>query len=329
MRHRLVAKTCAALLFVGALPTFGLARAATPAQPVIPAQAEQDYRYAQYVQVTLGEINEEAGIRLVEEQPDGLTEPVPQDSGRRSAANPAGSERYFYFDVHDSYIRGGLNKVVMTVTYHDRGLTPLYLEYDAFDPDRPDSTVDAVVKKRIPVAVRANTGDVKTERISLPDARFANHQPGGADFRFNSADELIITNVSVLLVSHEDPKPPIRVVVDGRPVVFDVVPYIDPRTSRTLVPMRAILTALGVTAENIAWDAPSRTVLARRGNTSVSLTIDSDIAYVNYLPVKLDQPAVIRADRTLVPVRFVSEQFGLKVGWDQVNRVITLTSVSP
>ncbi len=294
----------------------------------VPAPS-QDYHDAQYVQLTLGFPNQEAGIAAVDGQPDGLTEALPDGVGRRSLAPAVGTDRYFYFNVHETYIYGGLNKVVMTVTYQDKGLTPIWLEYDSYDTVRPDAKTDAVVNKRVPVVTRSNTEAWKTERITLNDARFANNQPGPADFRIGSAEELVLRSVSVLLVAHEQPKPPIRVSIDGKDVAFDVVPYLDPATSRVLVPMRAIFNALGVTDDNIKWDASARRVEALRGQTTMALTIDSPVAYVNYAPKALDQPAIIRGDRTLVPVRFVSEQFGLTVVWDPDLRLVTLTTLPP
>lgn len=287
----------------------------------------QDYHDAQYVQLTLGFPNQEAGIAAVDGQPDGLTEALPDGVGRRSLAPAVGTDRYFYFTIHDTYIHGGLNKVVMTVTYQDKGLTPIWLEYDSFDSVRPDAKADAAVKKRVPIVTRSNSEAWKTERVTLDDARFENNQPGPADFRIGSTDELVLRSVSVLLVAHEQPKPAIRVSLDGTEVAFDVVPYLDPATSRVLVPMRAIFNALGVTNEHIKWDEAARRVEAVRGQTIMALTIDSPVAFVNYVPMLLDQPAIIRGDRTLVPVRFVSEQFGLKVEWNPDLRLVTLTTL--
>lgn len=295
---------------------------------VAAAEATGDYKEAQFVQVALGAFNQEAGIRLVDGQPDGLTEPLTDGAGRRSLPNTSqpGAERFFYLDVHDSYIYGGINRVTVMVTYLDKGLTPVFLEYDSYDPMRPGSNAEAVVRKRIPLVSRTNTEGWKTESVSLEDARFAGGQPGLADFRIGSADELVLRNVSLLRVAHEEPPPPIRVMLDGRAVTFDVVPWVDPITNRTLVPMRALFNALGVPNEQIKWDGAARKVEARRNQTLIALSIDSEWAQVNYLPVKLDQPAVIKADRTLVPLRFVAEQFGLSVEWNGAQRLIALTS---
>lgn len=303
----------------------GVTAAQTTAPPA--AGSEVSYKDAQYVQVTLGFPNHEAGVRLIDGQPDGETEPLTEGVGRRSLRGVGGGDRFFYFDVHDTYIKGGLNKVIMTVTYLDRGLTPIYLEYDSYDTLRPESTEEAVARKRIPVISRSNSEAWKTERIELEDARFAGHQPGGADFRIGSPDELTLRNVSVLLVTHQNPQPAIRVVLDGKEVLFDVPPYVDPATNRTLVPMRAIFNAVGITNENIYFDSASRKVIAQKGQTIIVLAIDSAGATVNNIPVMLDQPAVIKEGRTLAPLRFVSEQFGFRVDWNGETRVITLTSI--
>lgn len=45
---------------------------------------------------------------------------------------------------------------------------------------------------------------------------------------------------------------------------------------------------------------------------------------VNGKEVKTDSPAFIKDGRTMVPVRFISEALGLKVGWDQKTRTVTV-----
>jgi hypothetical protein len=41
--------------------------------------------------------------------------------------------------------------------------------------------------------------------------------------------------------------------------------------------------------------------------------------------IKLDVPAMVVKGRTLIPLRFVSEQIGMKVKWDEKNKSITIT----
>ena len=41
-------------------------------------------------------------------------------------------------------------------------------------------------------------------------------------------------------------------------------------------------------------------------------------------PITLDVPAMIMNDRTLVPLRAVSEAFGAEVSWDGERKIITI-----
>lgn len=300
---------------------------------LLAATHDQDYREAQFVWVSLGAANVETGISLMPGFWDGLTEAVPDGGARKTLLNstprptPTDPEekpdkgRYFYFDVHDSYIKGGKNSIVLTVTYLDVGLTPVYLDYDSMDETRPDSTVRSVTHKRIAIATRQNTESWVTRRIEIEDARLAN-MLNGADFRIGAETDLTLRNVALLLVHHEEPTPPIRVFLVDREIKFDVYPVIDAKTSRTLVPMRAIFEALGA---SVQWDGATRSVTAVKSQTTIVLTIDSPWGTVNGQFAALDQPPLIVSERTVVPLRFVSEQLGLDVSWDGATRTITLT----
>jgi hypothetical protein len=282
------------------------------------AQAvEQSFRGAQFVYASLGDQVTEHGLRLMEAQPDGKTAASPDTGGRRSVAGVPGADRFFYFDVADTYFQGGQNKVRVTITYRDLGLTPIFLEYDAFDFYRPRSQAPDLVYRRVPVAARTNSEGLKTISVDLTDARFLGGQAGGADFRIGSSDDLVLSSVSVMLMGHAEAPEPVRIQLDGQEIAFDptdVQPFVHPTTSRTLVPFRAMFKALGVADEDIVWHNEIRTVEAKKGQTTIMLPIDSDTAIVNGNAVKLEQPATIVAGRTVVPLRFVADQFGLLVG---------------
>ena len=102
----------------------------------------------------------------------------------------------------------------------------------------------------------------------------------------------------------------INVTIDGNAQNYDVMPVIE--NGRTLVPMRAIFEALGA---EIKWDDSTKTVTGTKGDVSVVLTIGNTLAKVNDKEVTLDVPAKIVSDRTMVPVRFISESLGCTVNW--------------
>ena len=112
----------------------------------------------------------------------------------------------------------------------------------------------------------------------------------------------------------------ITVTLNGKALQFDVQPQLI--NSRTMVPLRAIFEALGAT---VNWNGDTQTVTSSKGNTSISLTINSSTMYVNGSPITLDSPACIVDGRTLVPVRAISEAYGVNVEWQQATQTVVLT----
>lgn len=114
----------------------------------------------------------------------------------------------------------------------------------------------------------------------------------------------------------------VKVIVDGKELQTDQPAVI--RGDRTLVPFRAVFSALG--AEKIDWNAKQQKVTGTKGDLTVGLIIGKKEADVNGLPILLDAPAQIINDRTMVPLRFVSTNLGAKVEWDGVNYVATVNT---
>lgn len=113
----------------------------------------------------------------------------------------------------------------------------------------------------------------------------------------------------------------VTVTLDGQKIAFDQLPVI--KEGRTLVPLRAIFESLEA---EVSWDENTRTVTAIKGETEIKLTIDNNIAYKNGEEIKLEVPAQISGGRTLVPVRFVADCFGVGVDWDQDTKRVILTT---
>ena len=113
---------------------------------------------------------------------------------------------------------------------------------------------------------------------------------------------------------------PIKTYINGIAVEFDQPPVIE--NGRTLVPLRPIFEALGA---DVDWDQSTQTISAKRGNTTITLKIGSNILVKNGTNIQLDVPAVTVGGRTLVPLRAVAESLDAKVGWDSATRTITIT----
>lgn len=114
------------------------------------------------------------------------------------------------------------------------------------------------------------------------------------------------------------------VYIDNDEITFEVPPVIE--NGRTLVPLRAIFEELGA---DVTWNGVLRTVTANSEGNTIVLTINSNVAYINGKSVNLEVPAKIRAGRTLVPLRFVSEALGAYVGWDSSSEIVNILSDEP
>ena len=111
------------------------------------------------------------------------------------------------------------------------------------------------------------------------------------------------------------------VTYNGEKITFDQIPVID--NGRTLVPVRAIFEKLGATVD---WNADTQTVIAKKDETEILLTIDNTTAVKNGEDIAIDVPAKIINGRTLVPVRFIADCFEVDVEWDGIMQRVSLTS---
>ena len=92
--------------------------------------------------------------------------------------------------------------------------------------------------------------------------------------------------------------------------------------NRTLLPVRAVVEAVGGTVE---WDGDTRTTTLTYKSDVIKLTIDSNTAYLNDIAQTLDVTPVIINDRTMLPIRFIAESFKFTVNWDGDTQTVTIT----
>lgn len=105
--------------------------------------------------------------------------------------------------------------------------------------------------------------------------------------------------------------------------VLDQPAYIN-EASRTMVPVRAVSQAFGADVE---WLPESRSVVIKKENREIRLTVDSTEAFIDDKAVTLDSAAVIRNDRTMVPLRFIGEALGATVSFSNGSVLLDDTEV--
>ena len=105
---------------------------------------------------------------------------------------------------------------------------------------------------------------------------------------------------------------------------LEAAPYIE--NERTMVPVRIISEKFDC---DVLWDGIARQVMIVSGDKVITLTINSDTADINGQKIKLDSPAVIKNDNTMVPLRFVSEALGKGVEYVGLSNQVLITDMAP
>ena len=129
------------------------------------------------------------------------------------------------------------------------------------------------------------------------------------------------SNTIVLTIDEHD------ALVYGTTKTNDVAPKVV--NDRTMLPARFVAENLGATVE---WDGEKQLVTItgkneKQEDVTILITIGSDYAKVNGEDVKLDSPAFVENDRTYTPIRFISENLGATVEWNETEQTVTIQRV--
>ncbi len=109
----------------------------------------------------------------------------------------------------------------------------------------------------------------------------------------------------------------------GKHVDYDRYDGVKPiiKDNRTLVPVRAISETFGALVQ---WTQETNTITITKDDITIVMQIDNKKATVNGNVVELEVAPTIIKDRTLVPIRFISEAFKLSVEWDEDSQTIVI-----
>ena len=77
---------------------------------------------------------------------------------------------------------------------------------------------------------------------------------------------------------------------------------------------------------DVSWDDTNRVATGIAPGISVQIPIDSDVIYRSTIEIPTDSPATIIDGRTLIPLRVVSECFGMNVAYDESTHTVNITN---
>ena len=113
----------------------------------------------------------------------------------------------------------------------------------------------------------------------------------------------------------------IYVELNGAILAFEQPPVVE--DGRTLVPMRFLFECLG---DKVTWDEETRSVTAENENNEIVFRIGDTTADVNGTEQTMDVPAKLIGNKTYVPLRFLSENLGYTVTWDEETSTASIVS---
>ncbi|KOP68875.1 N-acetylmuramoyl-L-alanine amidase [Bacillus sp. FJAT-18019] len=114
-----------------------------------------------------------------------------------------------------------------------------------------------------------------------------------------------------------------KIYLDGQQINLSSGVKVENNNGTVMVPIRVISENLGF---NVGWNKATKTVTVQDGSQNVTMVVGNRLADINGQSVQMTNAPVLRGGTTLVPIRFVSEQMGLQVRWDNAQKAVYLTS---
>ncbi|KOR88845.1 N-acetylmuramoyl-L-alanine amidase family protein [Paenibacillus solani] len=117
-----------------------------------------------------------------------------------------------------------------------------------------------------------------------------------------------------------------NIYLDGEQLNLSSGVHVANMKGNVMIPIRVVSENLGF---KVGWEKASQTVTVENSQKAVRMVVGSQQAEMNGTQVELNLAPVLDGKTTLVPLRFVSEQMGLDVKWDNQMKSVFLSSSVP
>lgn len=241
-------------------------------------------------------------------------------------------------------LQNGVNKIIITTKDPSGNETEkmVVVEMDNIPPlvilDNLDKLIDVEsveIKGRVEPGSRVRIGEVEATvvndifkatvqvkkgqnnlvLVAMDKAGNSTEKPITLTVWHETVVEMVIGNPT-MLIDGQTSNPPLS-----------VAPYI--KSSRTMVPIRAISQAFGARVEWLPEDK-SITITLNEGGASIFIImrVGSKTAYVDQKAIELDTEPEIKSGTTFVPLRFVAENMGCTVNFDSATKTVRIERLS-
>jgi N-acetylmuramoyl-L-alanine amidase len=114
-----------------------------------------------------------------------------------------------------------------------------------------------------------------------------------------------------------------KIILDGKEISMPANVQVTMVNKNVMIPIRVVVENLKFKVE---WDQKSQGVKIQQDAKIIFLTVNQQEAMVAGKQVLLNVAPQVQNKTVVVPIRFVSEQMGLIVRWDNVEKTVYLTS---
>ncbi|MBP2025226.1 stalk domain-containing protein [Peptoniphilus stercorisuis] len=111
--------------------------------------------------------------------------------------------------------------------------------------------------------------------------------------------------------------------INGENKNMDAAPFI--KDNRTFVPIRFIVSALD---GEVSWNNEARIATIKYDDKIIEIPINNKTIKVNGKEKAIDSPAVVKSNRTFVPIRFVAENLGMEIEYNNSLREVTIIDIN-
>jgi len=112
-----------------------------------------------------------------------------------------------------------------------------------------------------------------------------------------------------------------KIVLDDKELSLSGNAKVENVNGNVMIPLRVVGENLGF---DVAWEKKTRTVTIQKDSKVMKLVVGQKTAEVDGKKTSMNIAPILRTDTVIVPIRFVSEEMGLTVYWDNQKKIVNL-----
>lgn len=129
----------------------------------------------------------------------------------------------------------------------------------------------------------------------------------------------VVAAAMMMLTTIVSAETDIKIMINGEELICSPSAFLD--DNRLLVPMRAIFEELDAVVD---WDQEMQTVTANKNEFFLMMQINNQNMFLNSTKIQLEVAPMLVEERTMVPLRAVSEAFNIPVEWNEDTREVII-----